>query len=188
MKKLFDEIPCLEDDSIILKRMTEKDLPELKKMISDPEVYRYLPTFLFETQYDDLQEMLKELYGKCFREKESLILGIYRKDSQDFCGLAEFYSFKDHIHKTCIGYRLRKEYWGRGIATKTVTLMLEYLSMQTDIERITASTLVENKVSAHILEKNGFICIASSVSEDWGYDHPVLADKWMYWCSPEVIE
>ncbi|MBR2669642.1 MAG: GNAT family N-acetyltransferase [Solobacterium sp.] len=178
MKKLFDEIPYLENDTVILKELTVQDLPELKKMIADPEVYRYLPTFLFEAQYEDLEEMLRELYGKCFREKESLILGIYTREEHCFCGLAEFYSFKDTIHKTCIGYRLRREFWGRGIATKTVSLMLEYLYTQTDTEIVTASTMIENKASARVLEKNGFIKTASSVPEDWSYDQPVLADKW----------
>ena len=56
--------------------------------------------------------------------------------------------------------------------------MLDYLFSQTDIEIVTASTMKENRASARVLEKNGFICTARSVEEDWGYDTPTIADKW----------
>ena len=95
-----------------------------------------------------------------------------------FCGLAEFYDFNDRIHKTCIGYRLAKEFWGRGIASEVVKLMVDYLYNETDIEIITASTIVENGASEHVLEKNGFLKSAGEVPEDWGYDDPTIANIW----------
>ncbi len=178
MKKLFDEIPCLEKGRITLRRLRHEDSDVLLELTGSRRVYRYLPTFLFEKQYADMDAMLRDLYGECFRAKESLILGIYLKDGMRLCGLAEFYGFKDALHKTCVGYRLLERYWGMGIATETVALMVDYLFGQTDIEIITASTMIENRASAHVLEKNGFIMSASAVPEDWGYDHPTIADKW----------
>ena len=56
--------------------------------------------------------------------------------------------------------------------------MSDYLFKETDIEIITASTMVDNKASAHVLEKNGFLMSAASVPEDWGYAQPTIADKW----------
>lgn len=178
MIKLFEEIPCLEGDSLMIQRIRPQDLCALRELTEDDAVYRWLPTFLFERQFSDLQEMLRELYGSCYDAKESLILGVFRREGTDFCGLAEFYGFKDALRKTCIGYRLIRRCWGQGIATETVALMVDYLFSRTDIEIITASTMVENRASARVLEKNGFIKTASAVSEDWGYGEPTLADKW----------
>ena len=56
--------------------------------------------------------------------------------------------------------------------------MVDYLYSQTDIEIITASTMIENKASARVLQKNDFIMTAEAVAEDWGYEKDVLADKW----------
>ena len=56
--------------------------------------------------------------------------------------------------------------------------MVGYLYGETDIELITASTMVGNAASARVLEKNGFIRTARSVEEDWGFLEPTLADKW----------
>lgn len=178
MIKLFDEIPRLEGETLVLGRIRSEDLDALRELTEDDAVYRWLPTFLFERQFEDLEEMLRQLYGSFFRSKESLILGIYRKEGMLFCGLAEFYGFKDALHKTCIGYRLLRRCWGQGIATEAVALMAEYLFSRTDIEIITASTMVDNIASARVLEKNGFTKTASAVSEDWGYCEPTAADKW----------
>jgi ribosomal-protein-alanine N-acetyltransferase len=56
--------------------------------------------------------------------------------------------------------------------------MVDYLYSRTEIEIITASTMVENKASARVLTKNGFIMTSSGVEEDWGYEHMTIADKW----------
>ena len=141
-------------------------------------VYRYLPTFLHEKKYRDIHLMLEDLYGSCFREKISLILGIYLKTDLSFCGLAEFYGYKEEIHKICVGYRLMEKYWGKGIARQALALMVDYLYTETDIEIITASTMIENQASAHVLKHNGFIMTSRAVPEDWGYPEPTLADKW----------
>ena len=126
----------------------------------------------------DSEIMIEDLYEKCFTAKESLILAIEDKENGQFCGLAEFYGFNDSLHKVCVGYRLCRHSWGKGIATAVVGLMVEYLLSQTDIEIITASTMPENHASESVLEKNGFICTAHSVPEDWGYETLTAADKW----------
>ncbi len=176
--KLFDEIPRLVGEHIILDRVSEADADALRRLTENDAVYRYLPTFLYERQNDDIQEVIEGMYGDIFRNRESLILAVRLKETGEFCGLAEFYGFKDALHKTCIGYRLCEEFWGRGIATETVRLMIGYLYTETDTEIITASTMIGNHASERVLEKNGFIMTAACVPEDWGYDEPVTADKW----------
>lgn len=178
MVKLFDEIPCLEDDRIVLRKLDGRDTEALLELTGSESVYRYLPTYLHEKQYTDMDLMLRDLYGKCFLRKENLILGICLKEEGALCGLAEFYGFRDEIHKISVGYRLLERYWGKGIATQTVALMVDYLYGRTDTEIITASTMVENLASAHVLEKNGFLKTASGVPEDWGYPEPTIAGKW----------
>ena len=57
--------------------------------------------------------------------------------------------------------------------------MISYLNDETDIEIITASSMVENKASAAVLRKNNFI-IVTTAGEDWGYDTPISAHKWIW--------
>ena len=178
MIKLFSKIPTIENDNITLRKLEYDDAQFLSDFVQNKNVYKYLPTFLFEQHYKDMKIIIKELYEKCFKNKQSLILGIYTQNGTTLCGLAEFYGYKAILQKTCIGYRIAENYWGKGIATQTVSLMVDYLYSQTDIEIITASTMIENRASARVLEKNGFIKTDTNVTEDWGYSTPTLADKW----------
>ena len=175
MKKLFSEIPFIQNDRLTLKRLTEADADALQEMVSSDVVYKYLPTFLFERKYDDIDEVIRHLYDECW--KESIILGIFCDEK--FCGLAEMYGFRDEYHKISVGYRLSERFWGRGIATEALSMMVDYLYRETDIEIITASTMVENIASACVLKKNGFELVVHGVEEDWGYDTPTVVDKWI---------
>ena len=57
--------------------------------------------------------------------------------------------------------------------------MIDYLFGKTDIEIITASTMVENKASAAVLTKNDFMLVVHAANEDWGYEQPTVTDKWI---------
>lgn len=178
MRKLFDEIPRLESANLILDGVRDEDEYALQELVGNDSVYRHLPTYLFERQYSDPQEIIRGFYGDLFQSQSSLIVAVRLKESDSFCGLAEFYGLRDDVHKISIGYRLLERCWGNGIATETVRMMVSYLYSQTDIQIITASTMIENYASARVLEKNDFICTAHSVEEDWGYPTPTIADKW----------
>ena len=71
-----------------------------------------------------------------------------------------------------------RRYWGRGIASETLELMLGYLFSRTDIKLVAASTMVDNKASEAVLRKNGFT-LASAAAEDWGFEQPVLTHIWI---------
>ena len=72
-----------------------------------------------------------------------------------------------------------EEYWGQGLATETLGVMVDYLLNQAGIEIITASTMIENQASAKVLRKNGFVLVEHAVDEDWGFPELTLADKWI---------
>ena len=179
MKKLFDEIPYLEGERIILRKLTENDREALSEMAHSNNVYRYEPTYLLEQQYTDMDELLRDLYGKYFEQKQNLFLGIYLKENpEELCGLAEFYDYRDHLHMVSIGGRLREKFWKSGIGTEVAKLMSDYLFKETDIEIITASTMADNKASAHVLEKNGFMTTHNIHKEDWGHAESTDAYRW----------
>jgi len=55
-----------------------------------------------------------------------------------------------------IGYWIAEPFWGKGIATKAVRLMVDYTFQHYDITRIYASTFEQNLASQRVLEKAGF--------------------------------
>lgn len=175
MVKLFSEIPCLKGERVTLRRLTPADADGLCELTESGNVYRYLPTFLFEKQYDDMQYVIEHLYDDCL--KSSLILGVYLED--EFCGLAEIYGYRAPLLKASVGYRLLERSWGKGLATETLGLTVKYLLEETDVRIVTASTMLENQASANVLKKNGFKRVMHGVWEDWGFSEPTVVDKWL---------
>ena len=179
MKKLFDEIPYLESDRLVLRKITEDDRETLQEMAHSDIIYRYEPTYLLEQQYTDMDQLLHDMYGEYFEKKQNLFLGIFlRENPSELCGLAEFYDYRDHLHMVSIGIRLREKFWKLGIATEVARLMSDYIFKETDIEIITATTMTDNKASAHALEKNGFMSTNIVHKDDWGHDEPTDAYRW----------
>lgn len=175
MADLFSKIDCIKGQTLVLKRITFDDAEGLRDLVSSEKIYKFEPTFLFEKKYSDVNTVIERLYDECI--KDSLFLGIYSEG--EFCGIFELYSFDDSIHKVSVGYRLREMFWGKGIATESLKLMIDYLYNNTDIEIITASTLPDNQASAKVLRKNGFDLVVHNSPEDWGYDNPLPTDKWI---------
>ena len=55
-----------------------------------------------------------------------------------------------------MGYYLSEAYWNRGIGSRAVRLMVEFIFANTDILRIYAEPFAHNAASCRVLEKAGF--------------------------------
>ena len=65
---------------------------------------------------------------------------------------------KDVYAKTVeVGYFIGENYWGKGIASAAVALMLEAIKKNKEIVRIEAKIFGGNGASARVLEKNNFV-------------------------------
>ena len=65
---------------------------------------------------------------------------------------------KDNVHRLTaeLGYYISEPYWGKGITTKAVQLICDYVFANTDIIRIFAEPYATNIASCRVLEKAGF--------------------------------
>ncbi len=176
---LFSEYPVMEDDMIVIRKMTDDDAVSLSRMCAQEEVYRYVPTFLYEQKYGDKRTVIAKMDEECFDTHESILLGVYLKETGEFTGIAEFYAYEPERRKCSIGLRLMSEFWGRKIASHAERLMIDYLLDQAKMRIITAHVMHENRASAAVAEKCGFEKKYTDIYEDWGFAEPVLIDKYI---------
>ena len=73
------------------------------------------------------------------------------------------YNIKNAIE---IGWRLRKEYWGRGYATEMAIALVDKAKRMK--RSVVAHTMIENQASIRVMEKAGL----SFVEEFWGNYEP----------------
>ncbi len=65
-----------------------------------------------------------------------------------------------------IGYRLRRDAWGSGLATEGAVQMVAHAFAVHGVERVVASTMFVNAASRRVLEKAGLRHV-DTVFEDW---------------------
>ena len=179
--KLFDEMPRIEGEHLILREMAASDAPALSELAHSDEVRRFLPTFLYEQLGDDPVATIEHMREKCFDTKESILLAICDRAAPDvMMGIAEIYAYEERKPKASIGVRILEAYWGRGIATEVAALLKRYLIEEAGVRTITAHVMVDNKVSPIPLLKCGFRKLYPGCVEDWGRGEPVLVDKYVF--------
>ncbi len=80
-----------------------------------------------------------------------------------------------------IGYRINKDDWHRGIATKTVRLLIEYLCGSIGIQTLKAFVMPENVYSEKVLLKNGFVRESDTIQgQNWGGQESVELNIFTY--------
>lgn len=65
---------------------------------------------------------------------------------------------KDDVYRKSIeiGYFIDESFWGKGIATAAVSLIVDYVKIHFDVIRLYAEVFAHNAASMKVLEKNGF--------------------------------
>jgi len=71
----------------------------------------------------------------------------------------------------------RKEFWGKGVATKTISLRRDYASSEIGLQKLTAGCYSTNLGSAKAFKKWGFELKGRPVQ------HFRIGNKWMFWNS-----
>lgn len=171
----------IENDRIIIHKLKDGDLCALKEMREDMQIYLYEPTFLPELEGSP-EEALRNLQNADLIEDRQCVLGIYEKTDQDvLVGLVELYDYKPSGKVISIGYRLIPRFWGRGIASNCVSVLLEYIKNNTEVELVTAHVIPDNKASSHCLLKNGFEYLLTK-KEDWGHGELSEAEVYTFDC------
>lgn len=180
MSTLYSEFPNIHSDEIIIRKMSESDVPALLEISHSDAVYRYIAPFLYDKSEKFLQTAIKNFGGRDFEKKKMIIAGIYLQEAPDrLVGLAEMFDYKKKTGTITIGYRINEGYWHRGIATAAVRLMVEHLHKM-GIETIQAYVMPENIYSAKALLKNGFIKQDYMVQEkNWGGQDSVSVEVYV---------
>ena len=74
-----------------------------------------------------------------------------------------------HRHTAELGYWLGEEFWARGIMTEAVGAFTGFCFDTFSLRRIYAEPFANNRASARVLEKNGFVfegCLKNNVMKD----------------------
>ncbi|WMJ90024.1 GNAT family N-acetyltransferase [Anaerocolumna sp. MB42-C2] len=153
--KLFKNFPIIEDDDVLMKKIEKQDLNDYAEINMNEELYRFKPGEPRKT-IAAVDNIIGH-HERDFNKKKIINLGIYLKIMNNkMVGVAEVFDFDRTVNVVTIGYTLNQNYWGRGIATKTTSLLLKYLFNVIDVNRIQAFVMPQNEKSKNVLLRNKF--------------------------------
>lgn len=147
----------VETDRLILREIVESDAPGMYQLDSDPEVHRYLGNN--PVQHIDQVKKIIENIRKQYKENGIGRWAVIDKVSNDFIGWSGLKYEKMPINNKNgyydLGYRIRREYWRKGIATETAREALKYGFNTLNLREICAAADVDNIASNTVLKKVG---------------------------------
>jgi ribosomal-protein-alanine N-acetyltransferase len=147
----LDAVPVLAGTLLTLRPMMSADAADVWAYHSDPEVYE--PTSLRVESPAETEQGLVEL-ATGFARGEFIRWGIVPSDTTRVAGDCGFFNFDGPAAE--VGYLLARPYWGQGIASEAVDLMLAFAFGTLALSEVRATVMDGNERSLRLLERKGF--------------------------------
>ncbi len=155
-------------EQISLRQWLDSDAEPYASMNADPEVMRYFPARLSRAESDASLKRQRALiaergWGLWVVEVNGAFAG--------FTGLAIPRFAAPFMPCVEASWRLRPEYWGRGIAYRAALQALEYGFNSLRLPEIVSFTATVNLPSRRLMERLGFVHDAAN-----DFDHPAIPE------------
>ena len=147
----------------------------------DEDNRRFVPDEVFET-VEAAAETVEFLMGVYENGNGPLVYPITLKDGPCI-GYVQAVPFDDGTWE--VGYHIGSHYTRQGYATEAVTAFLPVIMKQIGITEMTGICLAENKASAVVMERCGFIKLYQGIGNYQGEQREIC--KFVYYLSPKDI-
>jgi len=143
----------LETERLIIREFEPSDLADFTKLVGDTETTKYLiwPTKNIQQAKDFFNRIVSK-QDKAKRKK--YIFAIVSKDTKEFIGFCRLNVKK--TGNTYLSYIIKKDFWGKGIATETSIKMIDLAFNKFNSKSVKAISDQRNEASIHLLKKLGF--------------------------------
>jgi len=137
---------------VILRQLNKSDKSVLAKLANNKKVWDNLRDYIPHPYNEEDAEHFINL-TKEEEPKQNFAV----EYNSELCGVIGLIVQRDVYKNSAeIGYWLGEPYWGKGIATKAVELIVEYGFNQLGLHRIYTGIFDFNVASMKVLEKNDF--------------------------------
>lgn len=162
-------------DRLLIRPLVPEDAPSLHVLRTQPEVMANSPQGRPDKDLEETQQRLSPFLPP--NDEITYNCAICLKDTGELIGIGGCHKIVSMFGWPAIGYMIRTEFWGQGIATEFVKAWLEMwcelpraeAELEIDrrtllpgegeeesTEQVTAFTLLDNFGSQRVLEKAGF--------------------------------
>ena len=157
----------IETPRLLLREFTTEDAEIVYELNNDPEVTRFTGDPIRDINHasEVLVHSILPQYALYNYGRWAVLLKA-RHIFIGWCGL----KFRSERNEIDLGYRFKKEYWGKGYATEAAAACLRYGFEKLGLEKIVAHSMPANLGSIKVLEN----CGMQYVGEEMVDNHPAL--------------
>lgn len=160
----------IETPRLILRPFTQADIQPSFEMEQNPDISKYTMDGGVKT-LQQVSKLINRVINEDYVKYGFGRLAIEYKATGEFIGFSGL-KYMLEMDEVDLGYRIRKDLWGKGIATEAATASLQFGFEELGLEKIIAFIIPENVKSKRVLEKLGF-----SYTQDF-YEDGVLEHKY----------
>jgi [ribosomal protein S5]-alanine N-acetyltransferase len=153
IEKLYGNLPTLETERLILRKVTLNDVEDMHDYGSNDDVTKYV-TWETHKTLSDSKGFVNFVLNQ-YENGKVAPWGIEYKENGKFIGTIDFVSWQVNHHIAEIGYVISPDYWGKGITTEAANEIIKFGFIHMDLVRIQARCFVENRGSERVMEKTG---------------------------------
>jgi ribosomal-protein-alanine N-acetyltransferase len=153
-RRVFANLPELETERLLLRKMRLDDAEAMFAYASDPEVTRYVPWDTHRSMEDS--ESFLGFATEGYERGDFGGWGVVLKYDAVFIGTSGIYvGYAPEHARAELGYVLSREYWGKGLMPEAVRAVIRFSFGRMGLNRVEARCIAENTASARVMEKAG---------------------------------
>ena len=154
-EKFFVDLPEIQTERLLLRKVTPGDAEDMLAYISDPEVARHTTW----EPYDSIEQVRDHLRSVIsnYERGEPANWGVTLRESDRLIGMCGFMagSWEPEYARASLGYAIAREYWDRGLTTEAVRAAIAFGFNHLSLNRIEARCIAENTASERVMQKAG---------------------------------
>ncbi len=174
----------IETASLILREFRRDDRERVHEYAVDPEVYQYMPWG--PNSEDETSAFVERAIASRHRDPRlHFELAITLREDGRLIGGAGIRAENEFFRTADMGYCLRRDAWGKGLATEAAAGLIGFGFRQLGVHRIWATCDTRNVLSARVLEKAGMKLEGTMRDDTWLRGHwrsshlySILDDEW----------
>lgn len=149
----FGDLPTLETERLLLRKIRADDAPDFFEYANDPEVSKH-STWSPHQSLEDSRQFINVILNR-YQAQHVAPWGIEHKADRKFIGMCGFGNWITYHRRAEISYALAHPYWSQGYMTEAVRAALSFGFDVLQLNRIEARCKLENIGSSRVLEKTG---------------------------------
>lgn len=154
---MINTFPILHTGRLLLRKIDVDDVPSLVKYANNKKISDFVLNIPYPYQEPDGVFRISYVW-QGFKSKARYVFAIILKEREELVG--EIGIHLDNNGKVAqLGYWVGEPFWGQGIATEAVAVILKFGFERLQLDTVYATCHASNGASGRVLEKNDMLKI-----------------------------